>query len=68
MELPIHAIQLPERNEFSRRFNYVGELFQKAYDASLPPEEQKKWEDEYHSAKYCLEQGLPMSFLTEIQQ
>lgn len=58
----IHEIQLSEKDNFSKDFNYVGKLWQKANDESLSEEEQQLWSERHFEAKYCLEQGLPIGY------
>lgn len=57
MEKFIHEIKLVETGEFSKRFNRVSELF-----AIAQKEDTKEAWEEYFQTKYCLEQGLPISF------
>lgn len=57
MNIFIHEIKLPESDEFSKRFNRVSELF-----AIAQKEDTKETWEEYIEVKYCLEQGLPISF------
>lgn len=68
MEINVMELELGEKDEFSRRFNYVGKLYKKATDEALSLEEKKAWEEEYFNAKYCLEQGLPISFIIDLSQ
>ena len=58
----IHEIKLPETGEFSKRFNRVSDLFKIAIDNDT----KEAW-DEYFENKYCLEQGLPISFPNEVK-
>jgi hypothetical protein len=53
----IHEIKLPGEDEFAKRFNRVGELF----SIAMEQDTEEAWK-EYSQAKYCLEQGLPISF------
>lgn len=61
----IHEITLPEKDDFSERFNYVSWLWQQACNPLNSLEKQDFYQNEHWSAKYNLEQGLPMSFLNE---
>lgn len=56
MNIFIHEIKLPESDEFTKRLNRVSELF-----AIAQREDTKEAWKEYIEAKYCLEQGLPIS-------
>lgn len=60
-EIFIHELKLPEKDDFSARFNQVSDLF-----AIAQKEDTKEAWDEYHSAKYCLEQGLPIALPLKI--
>lgn len=60
MEAFIHDIKLPGDDEFSRRFNYVSDLWEKFRAAEPESEEQTLAFDAWFDAKYCLEQGLPL--------
>lgn len=64
----IHEIKLPEKDEFSQRFNYVSWLYSKSNDETLSRKKRKFYNKEYGEAKLALEQGCPISFLTEYQQ
>lgn len=55
----VHQIKFVEKDEFTKRFNHVSDLFSKATDETLPKEEQDKWWEEYFRCKLCLEQGYP---------
>lgn len=55
----IHDIKLPEKDSFTKNFNMVSEMFQKAREMELIDAHDKdKYWDAYFSAKYCLEQGI----------
>lgn len=60
----IHDIKLPEESAdpklkaFAKKFNHVGDLFQKTKDPELSDEERTIAFDHYWQAKYCLEQGI----------
>lgn len=58
IHIHIHQIKLPEKDDFSKRFNEVSDIFQKAMDESLPKEEQDAYWKAYWQKKYCLEQGI----------
>ena len=60
MQTYIHNIKLPDKDEFSKRFNYVSWLWQRYAETN-----DEKYFDEHFNAKLALEQGHPMSFLNE---
>lgn len=68
MEINVHELRLPEKDgdDFPKRFNYVGQLRDRAMDKSLTEEEADLWWKEFSSQKLCLEQGYPMSFITDL--
>jgi hypothetical protein len=55
-EIFIHEIKLEDKDEFSHRFNLVGYWYERAQKLDT----KEAWDD-FISAKYALEQGLPMS-------
>lgn len=59
-QIHIHQITLPSNDEFSKRFNYVSELFAKYQDESLSEEEKDKAFEAYFHAKFALEMGMPL--------
>jgi len=60
LAMNVMELKLPETSKFAKDFNYVGSLWAKANDPALSEEDRKAYEDAYWSAKYCLEQGLPV--------
>lgn len=52
----VHEIQLPEVDDFSKRFNTVSKLYAKWEETN----EDSDFEA-FFQAKYALEQGLPIS-------
>jgi hypothetical protein len=52
----IHELRFPEKDEFSRRFNIVNDW----YEIAQKEDTDAAWEN-FYQAKYCLEQGLPIS-------
>ncbi len=58
--LPIHSLRLNEADEFGKKFNYVSDLYRNWQQAPEGEEKEAAW-NEYYSAKYSLEQGLPIT-------
>ncbi len=54
----IHEIKLPEKDDFSRKFNEVSDYYAKSCDTSLSDEERHLNWNIYCQKKYCLEQGI----------
>lgn len=67
MQLYIHEISIKDDGDFSRRFNYVSWLWAQSCSLSRGEDEKDYYRKEHWSAKYCLEQGLPVSFLEEYE-
>lgn len=67
METYIHNIQLSGKDDFSKRFNYVGWLWQRANDQTLTEDQQQFYMNEHFNSKLALEQGMPISFLNEYE-
>lgn len=63
MEKFIHEIKLTEESEFSKRFNIVSDYFDKWQEE--PTDE--NWNN-FFTAKYALEQGLPIAEPTTLSQ
>jgi len=57
MQKFIHEIKLPDRDEFTKRFNRVSDLFATWQENKTD----ENWNN-FFEAKYALEQGLPISF------
>ncbi len=55
----VHEIQLEETNQFSKDFNYIGRLWQKAISND---KDQDIWFERFFEAKLCLEQGNPIGY------
>jgi len=66
MNLHIHDIQLSGKDQFANDFNYVGKLWAKANDESLPEHDRERFQKEYFDQKLNLEQGYPLSYLAEL--
>ena len=58
MEKFLHEIKLPEKDEFSRKFNIISDLFQKWKSLPEGSEKERYW-DMYFESKLALEQGYP---------
>ena len=59
-------LRFPEKDEWSKRFNYVGRLYDKIAKPGLTLQEQDAWWQEYLQQKYNLEQGLPISIIEDL--
>lgn len=67
MKTYIHNLTFQDNSEFSQRFNYVSALWGWAHEEGISEEEADKRLQEHMEAKYCLEQGLPISYRNDIQ-
>ncbi len=54
--IPLMSIRLSGESEFSKNFNYVGELFTKWQELPEGEEKESAWK-QYFDAKYALETG-----------
>ncbi len=54
----IHEIKLPEKDDFSRKFNDVSDSFAKSNDKSLSDKEREDHYQSFIHKKSCLELGI----------
>lgn len=65
MEIYIHNIILSGHDDFCEIFNYVSWLWEQACNPLNSLEKQDFYQKEHFDAKFNLETGMPISFLSE---
>lgn len=58
MKVNIHEIKLQGKYKFTKKFNHCSELYAKAFDESLPKEQQDEAWESFIQARIRLEMGM----------